>query len=209
MAISDIANLMSIPVGIVCLFISLRAFYIYNLSRSDMVYVLGVSMASIATGIFLGAVGDLHIAGNTLNMDWSRAYGSSCGGLFIFLSSLVSSQKQMQQLKHWQTLAIVLFVFVVLLTPLYPPDKSPPIAIPLNVSRMVIYSCAFVRYFTLYLSKGTRFSLIMWLAFLLLFIGFGLNIPGVLQAKLAFVTIIAATVRITAYLTILTAYSVG
>lgn len=209
MTVNQIANLMSIPIGLVCLFISLRAFYIYNLSRSDMVYVLGLAMASIATGIFLGTVGDLHIAGNNLNTDWTRAYGSSCGGLFIFLSSLVSSQKQMQQLKRWQMLAVVVFVIVILLTPLYPPDKSPPIAISLNACRIVIYFCAFFRYFTLYLSKGTRFSLIMWLAFLMLAIGFALNIPGALQTNLALITIIAATVRITAYLTILVAYSVG
>lgn len=209
MTVNQIANLMSIPIGLVCLFISLRAFYIYNLSRSDMVYVLGVSMASIATGIFLGTVGDLHIAGNHFNADWTRAYGSSCGALFIFLSSLVSSQKQMQQLKRWQVLTVVVFVIVILLTPLYPPDKSPPIAILLNSCRIVIYFCAFIRYFTLYTSKGTRFSLIMWLAFLMLAIGFALNIPGAFQANLALITILAATVRITAYLTILLAYSVG
>src|SRR5262249_53311213 len=146
---------------------------------------------------------------NTLNTDWDRAYGACCGGLFIFLSSLVSSHKQMRQLKRWQALAVVVFVIVVLLTPLYPPTKSPPIAFWLNACRIVIYSCAFMRYFTLYLSKGTRFSLIMWLAFLILLLGYGLNIPGILQGSLALVTIIAATVRITAYLTILAAYSVG
>jgi hypothetical protein len=209
MTISEIANLMTIPIGIVCLFISLRAFYIYNLSRSDMVYVLGLSMACIAGGTFLGTVGDAHIAGNTLNTDWGRAYGACCGGLFIFLSSLASSHKQMQQLKRWQVLAVIVFVIVVLLTPLYPPAKSPPIAFALNACRMVIYTCAFMRYFTLYLSKGTRFSLIMWSAFLILLIGYALNIPGILQGGLALVTIIAATVRITAYLTILAAYSIG
>src|SRR5579859_988399 len=126
MTVSEIANLMSIPIAFVCLFISVRAFYIYNLSRSDMVYVLGVSMSCIAIGTFLGTVGDVHLAGNNLNTDWSRAYGACCGGLFIFLSSLVGSHKQMQQLKRWQMLAVVVFVLVVLLLPLYPPTKSPP-----------------------------------------------------------------------------------
>ena len=151
MTISQVANLMSIPIGIVCLFISLRAFYIYNLSRSDMVYVLGLSMASIAAGTFFGAIGDAHMAGNTLNTDWGRAYGACCGGLFIFLSSLVNSHKQMEQLKHWQLLAVFVFVLVVLLTPLYPPTNSPPIAFALNACRMIIYTCAFLRYLTLYL----------------------------------------------------------
>lgn len=209
MTIGDIANLMSIPIGFVCLFISLRAFYIYNLSRSDMVYVLGLSMACIAAGTFLGTVGDAHMAGNTLNTDWGRAYGACCGGFFIFLSSLVGSHKQMQQLKRWQVLAVVVFIIVVLLTPLYPPAKDPPIAFTLNACRIVIYTCAFMRYFTLYLSKGTRFSLIMGISFLILLVGYALNIPGILQSGLALVTIIAATVRITAYVSILAAYSIG
>jgi hypothetical protein len=209
MTISQIANLMTVPIGTVCLFISLRAFYIYNLSRSDMVYVLGLSMAFIATGVFLGAVGDAHIAGNTLNTDWDRAFGSCCGGLFIFLSSLVTSHKQMQQLKRWQVLAVVAFIIVILLTPLYPPTKSPPIAFSLNAGRIIIYTCAFTRYFTLYLAKGTRFSLLMWISFLILVTGFALNIPGIFQNGLALITIIAAIVRITGYLAILVAYSVG
>jgi hypothetical protein len=49
----------------------------------------------------------------------------------------------------------------------------------------------------------------MWVAFLTLLTGYALNIPGILQGGLAIVTIIAAIVRITAYLTILAAYSVA
>jgi hypothetical protein len=54
MTISQVANLMSIPIAIVCFSISIRAFYIYNLSRSDMLFVLGLSMASIAVGTLWG-----------------------------------------------------------------------------------------------------------------------------------------------------------
>jgi hypothetical protein len=209
MTISQVANLMSLPIATICLFISLRAFYIYNLSRSDMIYVLGISMALISIGTFIGFAGDAHIAGNSLNTDWARSFGACGGALFIFLSSLMKSHKQMQQLKRWQVATAVLFVIVALLTPFYPPTKSAPIALSLNAGRMIIYTCAFIRYFALYLSKHTRFSLLMWIAFLVVVIGYGLNIPGILQSSLALVTIIAASVRITAYLTMLTAYSIG
>ncbi len=209
MSISTIATIMSVPIAIICLFISLRAFYVYNLSRNDMIFVLGLAMAVISTGTSVGLVGELHLGGNMLSTDWARSFGACCGGLFIFLSSLVRSHEQMRQLRRWQVIATILFVIVVLLTPLYPPIKNPLVSFALNGSRMIIYSCAFVRYALLYKSKSTRFSLVMSIAFLVLVIGYGLNIPGIFQTQLAIITIAAATVRISAYLTLLTAYSMG
>lgn len=208
MSISTIATLMSLPIAVICLFISLRAFYVYNLSRNDMIFVLGMAMAVISTGTFVGLVGELHIGGNTLSTDWARSCGAYCGGLFIFLSSLVKSHEQMRQLKRWQVIATILFVIVVLLTPLYPPIKNPFLSLTLNAIRMIIYSCAFVRYALLYLSKSTRFSLTMSIAFLVLIIGYGLNIPGIFQTQLAAFTIAAASIRISAYVTLLAAYSI-
>src|SRR5437879_5628015 len=207
--ISQIANLMSIPIGTVCLIISLRAFYVYRLSRSDMLFVLGLAMASISLATFVGTVGEAHIGGNTFATDWTRSFGACGGGLFIFLSSLVKSHDQMQQLKRWQVVEMALFLIVILLTPFYPPVPGPQVSLALNACRMIIYTCAFVRYATLYVSKSTRFSLIMSLGFLVLVIGYAFNIPGILQSKLDFMTIIAASVRIIAYVTLLTAYSIG
>lgn len=209
MSISQLATLSSVPIAVICLFISLRSFYIYQLSRSDMIFVLGLAMAVISSGTFVGLVGELHIGGNTLSTDWARSCAAYCGGLFIFLSSLVKSHEQMRQLKRWQIIATVFFVVIVLLTPLYPPIKSPLLSLTLNGIRMIIYSCAFVRYALLYLSKSTRFSLIMSISFLVLVIGYALNIPGIFQAQLAAFTILAATIRISAYVSLLVAYSIG
>ncbi len=207
MSISQLATLSSVPIAIICLFISLRAFYIYNLSRSDMIFVLALAMAVISAGTSVGLVGELHLGGNTLSTDWARSCGAYCGGLFIFLSSLVKSHEQMRQLRRWQYIATALFVVVVLFTPLYPPIKSPLVSLTLTGIRMIIYSCAFVRYALLYISKSTRFSLIMSIAFLVLVVGFALNIPGIFQTQLAAFTIVAATIRISAYVTLLVGYS--
>src|SRR5579884_3923976 len=159
MTIGQIANLMSIPIAVVCLIISIRAFYIYNLSRSDMLFVLGLSMASIAVGTFMGTIGDAHLGGNHWAADWTRSFGACSGGLFIFLSALMKSNEQMQRLRRWQILTTVLFVFVIILTPFFPPVPGPLASFALNACRMIIYTCAFVRYAMLYSSKGTRFSL--------------------------------------------------
>lgn len=208
MTISQIANLMSIPIAVVCLSISIRAFYVYNLSRSDMLYVLGMSMASIGIGTFMGTIGDAHIGGNNFATDWTRSFGACSGGLFIFLSALMKSREQMQRLRRWQMVAMGLFVVVIILTPIFPPVPGPFASFALNACRMTIYTCAFVRYAMLYGAKGTRFSLILGIGFFVLVIGYSLNIPGIFYAQFAFLTIIAATVRIGAYLTLLGGYSV-
>jgi hypothetical protein len=200
---------MSIPIGTICLIVSLRAFYIYHLSRNDMLFILGMSMASISLGTFVGTVGDAHIGGNTFTTEWARSFGACSGALFILLSSFASSHEQMQRIKRWQLIAAALLIIVILLTPLYPAIRNPMISLALNSCRMIIYSCAFVRYATLYLSKETRFSLIMCLSFLIVVIGYSLNIPGILSPGFALFTIIAALVRITAYLMMLLGYSMG
>jgi hypothetical protein len=207
MTVSQIANLTTIPIGIVCLIVSLRAFQAYRLTRSDMLFVLGLAMATISVGTFIGTVGDTHPGGTAFNTDWVRAYVTCSGFLFVFLSSLVRTHDQMQKLIRWQVASIGLFVVIILLIPFYPPTKSPPIAIALIVGRLIIYSCIGIRYAILYTSKTTRFSLYMTIAFTILFIGYALNIPTTVAPSLAYLTIIAALVRIVAYLIMLTAYT--
>lgn len=209
MTISQIANLMSLPIGIICLIISIRAYYIYHLSQNDMLLVLSLSMASISFGTLIGTATTAHLGGNSYNGEFARAFGACSGGLFIFLSSLVKSHEQMQRLKRWQIIFFMLFFVIALLTPLYPPITNPWETFGLNGLRIIIYSCAFVRYSLLYTSKSTRFSLLMWVSFLVLVTGYILNIPGEFQTSLALVTIAAATVRIIAYISLLVAYSIG
>ena len=208
MTIPQVANMMSIPIGIICLLISIRAFYIYTLSFNDMIFVLALSMAFLTIGTFVGTIGDAHIAGNTWNVDWTRTCGACCGGIFIFLSSLATSSQQMRKIRQWQVMVAILFVIVIVLTPFYPSAKTPPLPLVLNSLRILIYSCAFIRYALLYNSKSTRFSSMMCIAFLVLVTGYVLNIPGILQSSLAIFTIIAAAVRMSAYVTLLAAYSV-
>jgi hypothetical protein len=208
MSINAIANLISFPVGIVCLILSIRAFYIYSLSRSELLAVLGFAMGSIATGIFVGNVGEAHLFGITYNTEWARYTGSSSGALFLFLSSLVKSHAQVQKLRRWQVLVAIFFVIVIGLTPILPPFASPWIPFGLNSIRILIYGATFIRYTGLYLSKGTRFSLIISIGFILLVIGFSLNAPGLLAPGFATLTITGAFVRIVGYSTMSLSYSV-
>ena len=210
MSVSSLGSYIALPIAITCFFVSIRAFYIYSLSRSDMLFVLGLSMASISLGTFVGSAGALHLISSSWNAEWTRAFGACTGGLFIFLSSLVQSHEQMRRLRLWQVWIAGIFIIVVLLTPLYPPFTTPWTPVALYSCRIVIYSSAFVRYVALYRSKSTLFSFIMFLGFSLLVIGFFLNMPGLFQpTHFALLTIIGGIIRIFGYLTLLFAYSVG
>jgi hypothetical protein len=208
MNVSLAASYIALPISIVCLFITIRAFYIYSLSRSDMLFVLGLSMASISLGTFIGSAGTLHLISSSWNAEWTRAFGACSGGLFIFLSSLVQSQEQLQRLRRWQIATAAVFILVILLTPLYPSFSNPWIPTFLYTCRIIIYTLALIRYVSLYQSKSTPFSFIMCLAFSLLVIGFILNLPGLFQpTHFALLTITGGIVRIFGYSTLLFAYS--
>ncbi|GHO46659.1 hypothetical protein [Ktedonospora formicarum] len=207
MPIPVIANLMSIPIALVTMAIAIRALFMYRLSRSDMLLVLGLAMGSISIATLVGSLSDSHIGGTSFTGDWARAFGACCGALFIYLSSLVKSHEQMLNLVRWQALGWILFIIVILCTPLYPPIQAPWTPLILNLFRMIIYSLAFVRYASLYATKSTRFSMIMSVGFFILIIGYALNIPGYFQSGLIFFTIIAASVRIVSYLTLFWAYN--
>jgi hypothetical protein len=210
MNVSSLASIIALPIAIVCFLISVRAFYGYAISRSDMLFVLGFSMALISLGTFVGSAGALHLVNSKWNTEWPRAFGACSGGLFIFLSSLVQSHEQMQRLRRWQVGTAVVFVIVVLLTPLYPPFASPWTPVLLYTCRIVIYACALIRYITLYQSKSTLFSFIMLMGFSLLVIGYIMNLPGLFQsAHFALLTIVGGIVRIFGFSTLLFAYSVG
>ena len=209
MNISTIANLSLLPIGVVCTLIAIRAFYMYSLSRSDVLFILGFAMSSIAVAVLMSNIGDAHLV--PYNTQWARYMCSSSAALFIFLSSLVKSHEQLGQLKRAQIIFAALCVVVILLTPVLPPFASPLIPVTLNNIRTLIYGAALIRYAYLYIKKESRFSLIMSLGFLLLVTGYILITPQLLQPSTtnATLNIIGSFVRIIGYSLLLVAYSFG
>lgn len=209
MTIQTIANLSLFPIGVVCTIIAIRAFYMYSLSRSDMLFILGFAMCSIAVAVFMSNIGDAHFV--PYNTQWARYACGSSAALFIFLSSLVKSHEQLGQLKRAQVIFAALCVVVIALTPVLPPFSSPLIPVTLSSIRTLIYGAALVRYAYLYILKESRFSLIMSLGFLLLVTGFILATPQLLNPTTATATlsIIGSFVRVFGYSSLLIAYSFG
>jgi hypothetical protein len=209
MNIQTIANLSLFPIGVVCTINAIRAFYMYTLSRNDILFILGFAMSSIAMAVFMSNIGDAHLV--PYNTQWARYMCSSSGALCIFLSSIVKSHEQLGQLKRGQVILGAMAVMVIALTPILPPFASPLIPATLNNIRTVIYGAALIRYASLYILKESRFSLIMSFAFLLLVTGFILVTPQLLHPDptTATLNIIASFVRVVGYSLLLVAYSFG
>ena len=207
MDMQSIANTMFLLLGFVCVILSIRAFYVYIFSKSDALFIIGMAMVTIALAIFCGYAKDIHLV--SANTKWAWYVGTAGGALFLVLNAGVRSTAQFRTLKAWQWLATILFLLVVIATPFLPEFANPFIPASLNIFRSLIYIWGFFRYIMLYSAKRTRFTLLMALGFLAIGTGFGTLTPQIFQPGLAVLVIIASSLRIIGYSTLLTAYSVG
>jgi hypothetical protein len=199
-------NLFLLILSMLCLGISIYVFYKYSLTLSDALFSLGLSMATIAVAIFCGYVNVVRLGDLTLNVAWIWYAGTSSGLCFLFLNSIVTSNEQLRLLKSWQIIATILFLVLLLLTPTFPPFPNALTPALLNLARPFFCALAFCRYVMLYISKETRFTLVMSIAFLMLGIGFAMITPQLLDPSLKLVIVIGAILRIFGYSTLCFAY---
>jgi len=199
-------NSFLLVLSILCLGISIYVFYKYSLTLNDALFSLGLSMGTIGIAIFCGYLNVVHLGNITINIGWVWYAGTSSALCFLFLSSIVASSEQMRLLKRWQIIATILFFVVLFLSPTYPPFPNALTPALLNLARPFFCGLAFFRYVMLYISKETRFSLVMSIGFLLLGIGFAMITPQLLDPSLVLITASGAILRIFGYCTLLYAY---
>ena len=202
----DINNLLLVFLSILCLAISAYIFYKYSLTMSDALFSLGLSIGTIAIAIFCGYANPLSLGGMSLNVGWLWYVGTGSALCFLFLNSIVTSNEQLRLIKSWQIIATILFFVLLLLTPTFPPFPNALTPALLNLIRPFFCAIAFFRYVMLYISKETRFTLVMSIAFLLLGVGFAMVTPQLLDPALGMITAIGSIVRILGYSTLLFAY---
>lgn len=173
-----IANLLSLTLFFVSLFISLRAFYLYTKSRSRRVFILSLSMGMISLTAAAGYAGD-NITSISLNVDWFNYIGQTVSFIFILLSFFSESDSYLRSLMRWHILASVLLLILLLLAPVLPPDFPDPAVTKsiLSGSRGLICFIIFYYYVLAFMDRETRFSLLMGAAFLLLSFGYSIIIP--------------------------------
>ncbi|HKF37772.1 MAG TPA: hypothetical protein VKB35_12835 [Ktedonobacteraceae bacterium] len=172
MSSKDVTDLIIAFQAIITLFISLRAFYLYFKARSDILFIVGLSMAVIVVGGVAGLAGDYLIKSSAFNTFWFRYIGQIVSYLFILFISLPGAERHMRALKRWNLVASTLLLFLLLLTPLLPPIPGATFTEILSGARGVVCLAVFFNYYlVMYTMKGSHFSALMCVAFLLIAIG--------------------------------------
>jgi hypothetical protein len=172
-----IANILSLTLFFVSLFIALRAFYLYFQARSRRVFILALSMAMIALTAIAGFAGD-NITSINLNVDWFNYIGQTVSFLFILLSFVRSADDYQRGLTRWHIIISALLLILLLLAPVLPDFPDPAVTkTVLSGSRSLICAVIFFHYIIAFTTKETRFSLLMAGAFLLLSAGYLVILP--------------------------------
>ncbi len=173
-----IANVLSITLFVVSLLIAIRAFFLYVRARSRRLFVLFLSMSVISLTAAAGFAGD-NVTSINLNVDWFNYIGQTVSFLFILLSCMRNSDNYLQQLTRWQVIVTVLLLILLFLAPILPAEFPDPALTKtiLSGSRGLICLFIFFYYVTAFMTKESRFSLFMGIAFLLLGVGYLIIIP--------------------------------
>lgn len=195
MNISTLTGILLFIFSILCLATGIYAFRRYSLTQSERLFAVGLAMCITAVGIACGALDSLH-AIPSFNLNWAWYTGTTLGFLFLFLSSMAKSTDQFQLLKRWGVIAAAVLITIIVLTPVFPAEPSGYVAVVLDSIRTIVCFCGFLRYVMLYTSKGTRFSLLMCLAFLFITVGYAILLPQLLDPTLNQLTVVGAFVRI-------------
>jgi uncharacterized membrane protein len=173
-----IANVLSLTLFIISLFISLRSFYLYARSRSRRLFILGLAMGIITLTAIAGFLGD-NVTVISLNVDWFNYIGQTVSFLFISLSLLRNSNDYLRRLMTWHIIISLLLLVLLFLAPVLPAEFPDPALTKtiLSGSRGIICFIIFASYISAFFSKETRFSLLMSAAFLLLSTGYMVILP--------------------------------
>ncbi len=168
-----IANILSITLFFVPLFVAIRAFAIYRKTFNHRLLILAISMSVIALTAAAGFTGD-NVTNISLNVDWFNYIGQTVSFLFIFLSLLLTREHSLRVLVGWLLVACVPLLILLLLAPVLPPEFPNPVVTKtlLSGSRGVICALIFFYYILAFMTKESRFSFLMGSAFLLLSVGY-------------------------------------
>lgn len=207
---NTLANIRTLFVVVIALFISLRAFYIYGNARSPRLFILALSMLIIVLTTTLDTMGD-NFKNLHLNSYWYNYFGQDTTFFFIILSLSRSKNTYLQQLMRWQVMISLLLLVLVILGPTFPttfPSLGVIRAI-LSSSRGIFCLIIFCFYFSAFVSKESRFSLLMAGAFLLLGVGYIVGFPRYILPHQDLLQTTGDIIRILGFSTLLTAVLSG
>jgi len=208
MSIPALTSVLLFIFSMLCLGTGIYAFRRHSITQSERLFAVGLAMCITAVGISCGALNTSPFL-PPLNLGWAWYNGTFWGFFFLFLSSMMKSAEQFRLLKRWGIIAAAVVVLVIVLTPVFPALTDPYMQIFLNSFRTIACLLGFVRYLMLYTSKGTRFSLLMCLALLLITVGYAILMPQLLEPSLAALTAVGVFIRIIGAAVLFIAFVLG
>jgi hypothetical protein len=158
-----IPHLLDVSLCLVALFIAVRSFDIYARFHQYRLFILGLSMVLVS----ISAAADFtssYVTVLTLQTDWFLYIGQSVGFLFILLSLIGRSDSYLRGLVRTYMVVFAFLLILLLLSPVLPP-MTMSIRTALGFSRFVICMLILIAYFSTYVSKPSRFSLLMSISF--------------------------------------------
>ena len=168
---SLIPDVLAIVLALVTAAISIRAFVTYAHSHIPLVFLLGLAMGLLAlTG--LADFASSHLTTIQLNTDWFLYIGQAVSFLFLFLGLLSNAEGYQRQLMIWQILTSVVVLLLLILAPILPAVPLGTVKFVLSGMRCLLCFLIFFRYVSFFMSKESRFSLLMATSFLLLSFGY-------------------------------------
>ena len=194
--------------SLLCLGTGIYAFHRYSLTQNERLFAVGLAMMVTSVGIACGAIEHATFL-SAFHLRWAWYTGTSIGFFLLFLSAMMRSADQFLLLRRWGIIGAVVLVLVIGLTPIFPSNPSTYVELTLNSLRVIICFFGFLRYVTLYTSKGTRFSLLMFLAFLSITFGYAIMIPQLLEPSFALLIAVGTFIRIIGAGVLFAAFVVG
>lgn len=158
-----IPHLLDVSLCLVALFIAVRSFDIYARFHQYRLFILGLSMVLVSISAAADFISS-YVTVLTLQTDWFLYIGQSVGFLFILLSLIGRSDSYLRGLVRTYMVVFAFLLILLLLSPVLPPVSMSTRTV-LGFSRFMICMLILIAYFSTYVSKPSRFSLLMSISF--------------------------------------------
>lgn len=203
-----ITDILNVSLFVVFLLIAVRSFYLYVRIRSARLFMLGLSMGMIA----LTALADFSSAYITvvqLNIDWFLFLGQAISFTFILFSLMVIAEGRLRQLMLCHIVISLLLLLLLALTPFLPDFPNAIVKMVLSSSRGIVCLIIFFFYVSSFMTKETRFSLLMVASFLLLSLGYLVLLPKYVLPNQNLLDHIGDIMRVSGVVTLLSSFVTG
>ncbi|MBV9230176.1 MAG: hypothetical protein JOZ18_12750 [Chloroflexi bacterium] len=204
---TQITTLLLVGQAFITFLIAVRAFFLYARVRSDLLFILAVSMSTIALVGLLGIIGDNYVT--SFSTKWFRYTAQIVSYTFVFLCSVRSSEDYLRRVKQWQLVFTVLLVGMLLLAPLLPQLANSTLEAVVSSLRSVVSFIICLNYAVIFMQKETRFSFLMALAFMLITFGIWITTPWYFQQTLVTYLYVGDSMRTVGLITLLLAFLFG